>query len=145
MRAGTGRDRILERRLVTVEPTDRRYTKEHEWAKLDEELVAVGITNYAQEQLGDIVYVELPQLGDIVEKAESFGIVESVKAASDLFAPLGGEVVAVNEELADRPELVNEDPYEAGWMLKVQPEEDEAQLDDLMSAEEYEAHLKSLE
>jgi glycine cleavage system H protein len=130
--------------MVAVEPTDRRYTNDHEWAKLDEELVAVGITNYAQEQLGDIVYVELPQLGDIVEKAESFGIVESVKAASDLFAPLGGEVVAVNEELADRPELVNEDPYEAGWMLKVQPE-DEAQLEDLMSAEEYEAHLESLE
>ncbi len=127
-----------------MEPTDRRYTDAHEWAKLDEGLVAVGITNYAQEQLGDIVYVELPQPGDTVEKAGSFGIVESVKAASDLFAPLGGEVVAVNEELVDRPELVNEDPYEAGWMLKVQPE-DEAQLENLMTAEDYEAHLKSLE
>jgi glycine cleavage system H protein len=127
-----------------VEPADRRYTNDHEWAKMDEGLVGVGITDYAQEQLGDIVYVELPQPGDTVVKAESFGIVESVKAASDLFAPIGGEVVAVNEELADRPELVNEDPYEAGWMLKVQPE-DEAQLEDLMSAEQYGAFLKSLE
>ena len=127
-----------------MEPTDRRYANDHEWAKLDEGLVGVGITDYAQEQLGDIVYVELPQPGDTVEKAESFGIVESVKAASDLLAPIGGEVVAVNEELADRPELVNEDPYETGWMLKVQPE-DEAQLEDLMSAEEYGAYLKSLE
>jgi glycine cleavage system H protein len=127
-----------------VEPADRRYTNDHEWAKMDEGLVGVGITDYAQEQLGDIVYVELPQPGDTVVKAESFGIVESVKAASDLFAPIGGEVVAVNEELADRPELVNEDPYEAGWMLKVQPE-DEAQLEDLMSAEQYDAFLKSLE
>lgn len=127
-----------------MEPADRKYTNDHEWAKIDEGLVGVGITDYAQEQLGDIVYVELPQPGDTVEKAESFGIVESVKAASDLLAPIGGEVVAVNEELADRPELVNEDPYETGWMLKVQPE-DEAQLEDLMSAEEYGAFLKSLE
>jgi glycine cleavage system H protein len=127
-----------------MEPTDRRYTEDHEWAKLDEELVVVGITNYAQEQLGDIVYVELPQPGDTVEKAGSFGIVESVKAASDLFAPVGGEVVAVNEELVDRPELVNEDPYGTGWMLKVQSG-GEAELDGLMTAEEYEAHLKSLE
>jgi glycine cleavage system H protein len=129
---------------VSMEPTDRRYTDDHEWAKLEDGLVAVGITNYAQEQLGDIVYVELPQPGDTVEKAVPFGIVESVKAASDLFSPVEGEVVAVNEELVDRPELVNEDPYDAGWMLKVQPE-DEAQLDDLMSAEDYEAHLESLE
>jgi glycine cleavage system H protein len=127
-----------------VEPADRRYTEDHEWAKMDEGLVGVGITDYAQEQLGDIVYVELPQPGDTVEKAESFGIVESVKAASDLFAPIGGEVVAVNEELADRPELVNEDPYEAGWMLKLQPK-DEAQLEGLMSAAEYGAFVKGIE
>ncbi len=127
-----------------MEPTDRRYTEDHEWAKPEDGLVTVGITNFAQEQLGDIVYVELPQPGDTVEKAESFGIVESVKAASDLLAPLGGEVVAVNEDLVDRPELANEDPYEAGWMLKVQPE-DEAQLESLMTAEDYAAHLESLE
>jgi glycine cleavage system H protein len=127
-----------------MEPTDRKYTKEHEWAKLDDGLAVVGITDYAQEQLGDIVYVELPQLGDAVEQSQTFGIIESVKAASDLFAPISGEVVAVNEDLVDRPELVNEDPYEGGWMVKVQPE-DETQMDELLTAEEYAAHLQSLE
>jgi glycine cleavage system H protein len=127
-----------------MEPTDRKYTKEHEWVKLDEGLAAVGITDYAQEQLGDIVYVELPQLGDTVEQSNTFGIIESVKAASDLFAPVSGEVVAVNEDLVDRPELVNEDPYEGGWMVKVQPEE-EARMDELLTAEEYATLLKSLE
>ena len=127
-----------------MEPTDRKYTKDHEWAKLDEDLVVMGITDYAQEQLGDIVYVELPQPGDTVEVGQSFGIIESVKAASDLFAPIDGEVMAINEELVDRPELVNEDPYEGGWMVKVQPD-DEAQVDGLMAAEQYSAHLKTLE
>jgi glycine cleavage system H protein len=127
-----------------MEPTDRKYTKEHEWVKLDGDLAVVGITNYAQEQLGDIVYVELPQPGDALSQFEAFGIIESVKAASDLFAPIGGEVVAVNEELAYRPELVNEDPYGGGWMLKMRPK-DESDVDALMTAEEYEAHLKTLE
>ncbi|HUS71057.1 MAG TPA: glycine cleavage system protein GcvH [Anaerolineae bacterium] len=127
-----------------MDPADRKYTKDHEWAKLDEGLAVVGITDYAQEQLGDIVYVELPQPGDTVEKSQSFGIIESVKAASDLFAPIGGEVVAINEELVDKPELVNQDPYEGGWMVKVQPE-DEMQIDDLLTAEEYAAHLETLE
>ena len=127
-----------------MEPADRKYTKNHEWAKLDEGLAVVGITDYAQEQLGDIVYVELPQPGDTVEKSQLFGIIESVKAASDLFAPIGGEVVAINEELVGRPELVNQDPYEGGWMVKVQPE-DEMQMDDLLTAEEYAAHLETLE
>jgi glycine cleavage system H protein len=127
-----------------MEPADRKYTKDHEWAKLNEGLAVVGITDYAQKQLGDIVYVELPQPGDTVEKSQSFGIVESVKAASDLFAPLDGEVVAINEELADKPELVNQEPYEGGWMIKVQPEDDK-QVDDLLTAEEYAAHLETLE
>ena len=127
-----------------MEPADRKYTKNHEWAKLDEGLAVVGITDYAQEQLGDIVYVELPQPGDTVEQSQSFGIIESVKAASDLFAPIGGEVVAINDELVGRPELVNQDPYEGGWMVKVQPE-DEMQMDDLLTAEEYAAHLETLE
>ena len=125
-------------------PTDRKYTKEHEWVKPDEDLATVGITDYAQEQLGDIVYVELPQPGDTLSQFESFGIIESVKAASDLFAPISGEVVAVNEELVDRPELVNEDPYGDGWLLKVNPE-DKSEMDGLMTAEEYEASLKALE
>ncbi len=127
-----------------MEPTDRKYTKEHEWVKMDEDLAIVGITDYAQGQLGDIVYVELPQPGDTLSQFESFGIIESVKAASDLFAPVSGEVVAVNEELVDRPELVNEDPYGEGWMLKVHPE-NESEIEALMTAKEYEAHLKTLE
>lgn len=127
-----------------MEPTDRKYSKEHEWAKLHGGLAIIGITDYAQEQLGDIVYVELPQPGDTLRQFESFGIIESVKAASDLWAPISGEVVAVNEELVDRPELVNEDPYEGGWLLKVHPQ-DESEMDALMTSEEYEAHLKTLE
>jgi len=127
-----------------MEPTDRRYTKEHEWVRLDGDLAAIGITDYAQEQLGDIVYVELPQPGDTLSQLEAFGIIESVKAASDLFAPIGGEVVAVNEELVERPELVNEDPYGEGWMLHVLPK-DGSEMEALMTAEEYEAHLKTLE
>jgi glycine cleavage system H protein len=129
---------------MDMEPTDRKYTKDHEWVKLDGDLAVVGITNYAQEQLGDIVYVELPQSGDTLSQFEAFGIIESVKAASDLFAPIDGEVVAVNEELVDRPELVNEDPYGGGWMLRMRAE-DESDVDVLMTAEEYEAHLKTLE
>jgi len=127
-----------------MEPTDRKYSKEHEWAKPHEGLAIIGITDYAQEQLGDIVYVELPQPGDTLRQFESFGIIESVKAASDLWAPISGEVVAVNEELVDRPELVNEDPCEGGWLLKVHPQ-DESEMDALMTSEEYEAHLKTLE
>lgn len=127
-----------------MEPTDRKYSEDHEWAKLDDGLVEVGITGFAQEQLGDIVYVELPQLGDVLEASEAFGLVESVKAASDLLAPVSGEVVAINEDLVDKPELVNEDPYGEGWMLKVQAD-DEADMDDLMTAEEYEAFLKTIE
>jgi glycine cleavage system H protein len=136
--------KVREGRAWSMEPTDRKYTKRHEWAKLDEGLAVVGITNYAQEQLGDIVYVELPQLGDALETSHAFGLIESVKAASDLFAPVSGEVVAINEDLVDRPELVNEDPYEGGWMVKVQPE-DEGEIEVLMTAEEYAAYLQTLE
>ena len=127
-----------------MQPPDRKYTREHEWAKLDEGLAVVGITDYAQEQLGDIVYVELPQPGETLSQFQAFGIIESVKAASDLVAPISGEVLAVNEELVDRPELVNEDPHGAGWMLKVQPQ-DESEMNALMTAEEYGAFLKTLE
>ncbi|MDH4209141.1 MAG: glycine cleavage system protein GcvH [Anaerolineae bacterium] len=127
-----------------MEPADRKYTKDHEWAKPEDGLAVVGITHYAQEQLGDIVYVELPQLGDALVASQAFGLVESVKAASDLFAPVSGEVVAINEDLVDRPELVNEDPYEGGWMVKVQPE-DEGETEVLMTAEEYTSYLQTLE
>ena len=100
-----------------MDPTDRRYTEEHEWVKLDGDLAVVGITNFAQDQLGDVVYVELPKVGDRVEAAKSFGVIESVKTASDLFAPVSGVVEAVNPALTGGPEQVNESPYEDGWLI----------------------------
>ena len=111
------------------------YTKEHEWVLVEDDLATVGITDYAQSELGDVVFVELPEIGDEVEAAESFGTIEAVKTVSELFSPLTGTVVEVNELLADSPDLVNTDPYGEGWMIKVKyteiPEED------LLSAAEY--------
>lgn len=123
-----------------MDPEDRKYTEEHEWVRLDGELATVGITRYAQDQLGDIVYVELPKVGARLDQAKTFGVVESVKTASDLYSPLSGEVTEVNQELVNRPELVNQAPYEAGWMIKVRPS-DASQLDALMSAAEYKQHV----
>jgi len=100
-------------------PTDLRYTKEHEWVRVEGDQATVGITEYATAQLGDIVFVELPEPGATLDQFATFGVVESVKAVSDLFAPIGGEVVERNDTLADRPELVNQDPYGAGWMVRV--------------------------
>ena len=117
-------------------PGDLRYTKDHEWVRLAGEVATVGITAYAAEQLGDIVFVELPEVGRTLEQAVTFGVVESVKAVSDLFAAVGGEVVEANGELAGRPELVNEDPYEAGWMIRLKIA-DVAQLDSLLDATAY--------
>jgi glycine cleavage system H protein len=119
-----------------VDPTDRRYTEEHEWVKLDGDLAVVGITNFAQDQLGDVVYVELPKVGDRVEAAKSFGVIESVKTASDLFAPVSGVVEAVNPALTGGPEQVNESPYEDGWLIKVRPD-NPAEIDSLMTAQQY--------
>jgi glycine cleavage system H protein len=102
-------------------PGDRRYTKDHEWAQREGALVRVGITDYAQDALGDVVFVELPAVGASFEAGQEFGTVESVKAVSELFMPVAGEVVAVNEALADAPEKVNQDPYHEGWMLQVKP------------------------
>jgi glycine cleavage system H protein len=119
-----------------VNPADRRYTTEHEWIKPDGELYLVGITNFAQDQLGDIVYVELPKVGDQLEAGKTFGVIESVKTASDLYAPVSGEVVEVNGELVDEPQRVNEDPYERGWMLKIRPS-DATEVDRLLTADEY--------
>jgi len=127
-----------------MNPRDCKYSKEHEWVRLEGGLASVGITDYAQDQLGDIVYVELPPPEEKVTQFEPFGVVESVKAASDLYAPLSGEVVEVNEELAEHPEFVNEDPYGKGWMIKIEPS-DSSELEDLMTAEEYEEHLEGLE
>jgi len=117
-------------------PEDLKYTREHEWARLKGKRVVVGITEFAQDQLGDIVYVELPSVGDEVKKGEAFGVVESTKAVSDLFAPVSGKVVEVNDPLADAPETINEDPYEEGWMIQVEVS-DPKDLDDLLTAKAY--------
>jgi glycine cleavage system H protein len=122
---------------VTV-PADLRYTRDHEWVRLDGEEAVVGITEYAAEQLGDIVFVELPAAGTALEASRPFGVVESVKAVSDLFAPLAGEVVATNDALAGGPELVNSDPYGEGWMVRLRLT-DAADLDDLLDADAYDA------
>jgi glycine cleavage system H protein len=117
-------------------PEDLKYTREHEWVAIDGSVATIGITDHAQEQLGDVVFVELPAIGDRVEKADAFGVVESTKAVSDVYAPLSGEVAEVNDDLPDNPELINEDPYGDGWMVKVTIG-DKADLDDLMTADEY--------
>ena len=118
-------------------PRDLRYTREHEWIRVEGDRGVVGITDFAQEQLGDVVFVELPKAGANLEEGKTFGVVESVKTASDLYAPVGGSVVDVNGKLSDQPELVNRDPYGEGWMLVVQIA-NRGQLDDLLTAEQYE-------
>jgi len=118
-------------------PTDLKYTREHEWAKQEGDRIRVGITAYAQEQLGDVVFVELPKVGAKVTATKNFGVVESVKAVSDLFAPVSGEVVEVNGELGQKPEIVNQDPYGRGWMLVVRPSS-KAEWDQLLTAQQYE-------
>jgi glycine cleavage system H protein len=122
---------------------DVRYTEEHEWARAESGKVIVGITDYAQDQLGDIVFVELPQLGSTFQKGEEFGTVESVKAVSEIYMPVSGEVIAVNSNLADSPELVNKSPYSEGWLIEVKPD-DLSELDTLMDKDEYLAMLKGL-
>jgi glycine cleavage system H protein len=117
-------------------PEDCRYTKEHEWAKLDSDKVRVGISDYAQDQLGDIVFVELPQVGNVFKESEVFGTVESVKAVAELYMPVGGEVIAVNSALEDSPQLVNERPYEEGWMIDVKPS-DSTEMDALLTKQGY--------
>jgi glycine cleavage system H protein len=114
-------------------PTDRRYLESHEWTTTD--TVRIGITDFAQDELGDVVFVELPAEGDEVSAATEFGVVESIKAVSDLISPVSGTVVDVNEELFDAPELLNEDPYGDGWMIEVEPSDEE--FDDLLTAEGY--------
>ncbi|HLZ29655.1 MAG TPA: glycine cleavage system protein GcvH [Chloroflexota bacterium] len=121
---------------AAANPTDRRYTTEHEWIKAEGEHYVVGITAFAQDQLGDIVYVELPKVGDRLEAGKQFGVIESVKTASDLYAPVSGEVIEVNSQLTDQPQSVNDDPYEAGWMIKIQPQ-DASAVDTLLTAEQY--------
>ncbi|QLH79514.1 glycine cleavage system protein GcvH [Halosimplex rubrum] len=117
-------------------PDDLRYLDSHEWARVDDTSVRIGISEFAQDELGDVVFVDLPNEGDALTAGEDFGVVESIKAVSDIYAPVSGTVVAANDDLADRPELVNEDPYGDGWLIEVQLS-DESELDDLLSAEEY--------
>ena len=117
-------------------PPGLRYSKEHEWVAAEETVATIGITDHAQEQLGEIVYIELPSIGEKVSKDDPFGVVESVKAVSDIYAPVSGTVVEVNEDLPESPEVVNEDPYGDGWLIKVKMN-DASDLDDLMDNEEY--------
>jgi glycine cleavage system H protein len=119
-------------------PDDLRYTESHEWTTTDEP-ARVGITDFAQDELGDVVFVELPDEGETVTGGEAFGVVESIKAVSDVYAPLSGEVVAVNDDLFDRPELLNEDPYGEGWLIEVAPADGR---DELLTAEEYRAQVE---
>jgi glycine cleavage system H protein len=119
-------------------PTDLQYTKDHEWVRVAGEMATIGITAYAADQLGDIVFVELPDVGRTIQQFATFGVVESVKAVSDLFAPVSGEVVEANPDLAAKPELVNADPYDGGWMIRVRLA-DPAQVDDLLDAAAYDA------
>ena len=124
-------------------PPDLRYTKEHEWCRVKtgpKSVAVVGITHFAQDQLGDVVYVELPEVGEVLKQGEPFGVVESTKAVSELFSPVSGTVVEVNEPLADAPEAINEDPYEEGWMVQIEMA-DPKELDGLMDAAKYGAFV----
>ncbi|MBM7855251.1 glycine cleavage system H protein [Desulfohalotomaculum tongense] len=122
-------------------PAELKYSREHEWIKLDGDRATIGITDYAQDSLGDIVFVELPSVGDTFEAEDTLGVVESVKAASDIYTPLSGRVVEINEELLDAPETINEDPYGKGWMV-VMELSDPSQVENLLSKAEYEAYLE---
>ena len=121
-------------------PSDRVYSKEHEWVVVDGDVATIGISDFAQDQLGEVVYVDLPSEGDALTAGDSFGEIESVKSVSELFAPVSGEITEVNTALGDTPETVNSDPHGAGWMIKVRVE-DESQLEALLSAEEYDAFI----
>ena len=129
-----------------MSPHDRKYTREHEWVKLEDDetgRVVAGITDYAQDQLGDIVYLELPKLGTTVSQMGKIGEIESVKSVSDLFSPVSGEVIEVNERLLDHPEIANEDPFGEGWLIRLKMT-DASELSNLMSAEDYETFISGL-
>ncbi|MFQ3323141.1 MAG: glycine cleavage system H protein [Pseudomonadales bacterium] len=120
-------------------PTELKYARSHEWARLEEDgTVTVGISDHAQQALGDVVFVEVPDIGDDLDAGGEAGVVESVKAASDIYSPVSGEVIAINEVLEDAPETINEDPYGEGWMFRVKPA-DVSELDELLNGEAYEA------
>ena len=121
-----------------------RYQESHEWARRDGELVVIGISDYAQDELGDVVFVEFPSIGAAFKKGDAFGVVESVKAASDLYLPVSGSVTEINEALKDKPETINESPFEDGWVIKVKPD-DTSELDALMDAKAYRTYTEGLD
>ncbi len=129
---------ILSKIIEMNIPQNLKYTKDHEWVRVEGDIAVVGITDFAQHELGDIVYVEIETIGETLDQEEVFGSVEAVKTVSDLFMPVSGEILELNEALESDPELVNSDPYEAGWMVKVRLT-DHSQVDSLLSASEYEA------
>jgi glycine cleavage system H protein len=122
-------------------PDDCRYLESHEWARTQDGTVRVGISDFAQDELGDVVFVELPDEGDAIERESDFGVIESIKAVSDIYAPVSGTISAINDTLLDEPELVNEDPYGDGWMIELDIE-DESELDELLSPEEYREQIE---
>jgi len=126
--------------MMDQPPSDRRYTKEHEWIMIDGDIATIGITEFAQSELGDVTYVEVPQVGQALSQGQAFGVVESVKAVSDIYAPVSGEVVAVNDSLANEPETVNASPYERAWMIKLRVA-NPAEAAGLLTAADYEQHV----
>ena len=128
--------------MSTAIPEDNRYAKSHEYAHPEGDVALVGITEYAQKELGDVVMVELPTVGTQIDANEEMGSIESVKAVSDLFAPVSGEVIEINESLSDKPELVNTDPYGDGWLVKIRMS-DPSELDELMGADEYDEYIEA--
>ena len=121
-------------------PKELKYTEDHEWVKVDGDTATVGITDHAQSELGDIIFIEFPEINDFVHRMEPFGTIEAVKTVADLFAPLNGKIIEINKELEDSPELVNSDPYGKGWIVKVSVDKLD-QLNDLLSSESYENHI----
>ena len=128
--------------MTTTAPEDNRYAKSHEYVHVDGNVGTIGITEYAQKELGDVVFIELPTIGTQLEATDELGSIESVKAVSELFSPVSGEVVEVNELLRDKPELVNTDPYGDGWMIRIKLS-DPTEVDELMTAEEYEEYIET--
>lgn len=122
-------------------PADRKYSKEHEWIKIEGDIGIVGITDFAQQQLTDIVFIELPEKGKKVEKNKQVAVIESVKSVSDIFTPVSGEIIEVNEQLKDSPDAVNKDPFGQGWIFKIKIN-DKSELNNLMSAEDYDSYIK---
>jgi glycine cleavage system H protein len=133
---GAAPHHLLKEERAMEFPEELQYTEEHEWVLVEGDIVTVGITDFAQDALGDVVFVELPQVGTILEMGKPFGVVESVKAVSDIYAPVSGEVVEINEELPDAPEVINTSPYEDGWMIKIKVA-DPSEIKDLLDAEAY--------